>query len=284
MRDREVHLAARELRRRLDGRLGRRQRRGEDAEVEIGDDGVDEVPGGGEGGLEHADPAGGLARHENDRGRPSGREERERDEEEEEEEKSFFEGNRGRGSPKPRPFMRASAIPAPSKKSEFGASVCDQWRVLAPARRIAHSDLLRNSPSSVLSSFPSALQQKSSLSSFFSGFHPKLVPTSKRARSFMPRRTLCCALWRSPMTGVARSVVKGSPSGFSTTTASSRRRRRERQRSRPPTRTSTSGTRGGPSRRGGRGRGRAPVPRARPCAARTARGASREGGRSPRTG
>ena len=34
----------------------------------------------------------------------------------------------------------------------------------------------------------------------------------------MPRRTLCCALWRRPITGVARSVVNGSPSGFSTTT------------------------------------------------------------------
>ena len=31
--------------------------RREDAEVEIGDDGVDEIPGGGERGLENADPA-----------------------------------------------------------------------------------------------------------------------------------------------------------------------------------------------------------------------------------
>jgi hypothetical protein len=72
MRHGEIHFTAGVTRRRLDGRNGRRQEGREDAEVEVGYDGVREVPGGREGGLEDADPAGGNARNLDGRGPPGG--------------------------------------------------------------------------------------------------------------------------------------------------------------------------------------------------------------------
>src|ERR1017187_9413630 len=92
MRRGEVHLASGEAGRRLDGRDGGRKQGAKQVEIEVGDDGIREIPRRGQRGLENPDPTGGLS-PDLDRSGPAGGEERERGRRR----GDFFESEEGTG-------------------------------------------------------------------------------------------------------------------------------------------------------------------------------------------
>src|SRR5450759_2849054 len=83
----DVHLASGETGRGLDGRDVRRQESAEEIEIEVGDDGIREIPRGGERRLEDADPTGVTPRDPHEGRSPGGKVRR----------KIFFEGERTGG-------------------------------------------------------------------------------------------------------------------------------------------------------------------------------------------